>query len=165
MSSPKAATKVARRPSRAAKTLRRRLRSRPTRSRAAEARRRSGAVGRRDASSPPRSSAAFDGKLDAISTDAMQTLMGALCRVYAAQVENGDQVHADRGRTDRQPDRRHGDGERAAARRQSRGVRTRNVAELDGTLSARRHERELERPGETSWTLLLIAADASRSRS
>ncbi len=78
---------------------------------------------------------AFKKSDDAISEEAMQTLMGALCRVYAAQVENGSQVHADRGRTDRKPDRRHGDGERNVARRQPRGVRTRNVAELDGTLT------------------------------
>ena len=32
---------------------------------------------------------AFKKSDDAISEDAMQTLMGALCRVYAAQVENG----------------------------------------------------------------------------
>lgn len=33
--------------------------------------------------------AAFKKSDDAISADAMQTLMGTLCRVYAAQVENG----------------------------------------------------------------------------
>jgi hypothetical protein len=32
---------------------------------------------------------AFAKRDDAISEEAMQTLMGALCRVYAAQVENG----------------------------------------------------------------------------
>jgi hypothetical protein len=32
---------------------------------------------------------AFKKSDDAISVDAMQTLMGTLCRVYAAQVENG----------------------------------------------------------------------------
>jgi hypothetical protein len=32
---------------------------------------------------------AFKKSDDAISEEAMQTLMGALCRVYAAQVENG----------------------------------------------------------------------------
>jgi hypothetical protein len=32
---------------------------------------------------------AFKKSDNAISEDAMQTLMGALCRVYAAQVENG----------------------------------------------------------------------------
>jgi hypothetical protein len=32
---------------------------------------------------------AFKKSDDAISEDAMQTLMGALCRIYAAQVENG----------------------------------------------------------------------------
>ena len=32
---------------------------------------------------------AFKKSDDAISEDAMQTLMGTLCRVYAAQVENG----------------------------------------------------------------------------
>ena len=32
---------------------------------------------------------AFRKSDDAISVDAMQTLMGTLCRVYAAQVENG----------------------------------------------------------------------------
>jgi len=32
---------------------------------------------------------AFAKSADAISVEAMQTLMGALCRVYAAQVENG----------------------------------------------------------------------------
>lgn len=32
---------------------------------------------------------AFSKSDDAISVDAMQTLMGTLCRVYAAQVENG----------------------------------------------------------------------------
>ena len=34
---------------------------------------------------------AFKKSDDAISEDAMQALMGALCRVYAAQVENGKQ--------------------------------------------------------------------------
>jgi hypothetical protein len=32
---------------------------------------------------------AFAGREDAISVEAMQALMGTLCRVYAAQVENG----------------------------------------------------------------------------
>jgi hypothetical protein len=32
---------------------------------------------------------AFKKSDDAVSEEAMQTLMGALCRVYAAQVENG----------------------------------------------------------------------------
>jgi hypothetical protein len=34
---------------------------------------------------------AFKKSDDAISEEAMQTLMGALCRVYAAQIENGSQ--------------------------------------------------------------------------
>ena len=107
---------------------------------------------------------AFKKSDDAISEDAMQTLMGDVVPGLCGAGRERRQVHADRGRTDRQPDRRHGDGERAVARRQSRGVRTRNVAELDGALSDRSANRISEFQEKTSWTLLQIAADASQSK-
>ena len=67
---------------------------------------------------------------DALSVEAMQTLMSALCRVYSAQVEGG---------------------EWPVARRQSRSVRIGNVAKLDRTLSTV-FDLRMDSPGETSWT-------------
>src|SRR5215212_7137552 len=72
MSSPKAAAKVARRPAASAK---------PTAEASglsAEAIKLAGEIER-----------AFAKSDQALSEEAMQALMGALCRVYAAQVENG----------------------------------------------------------------------------
>ena len=66
----------------------------------------------------------------------MQALMGTLCRVYSAQVENGAKYTPIAEGQVGEPDRRHGDGEWAVARRQSRSVRTRNVAKLDGAVIA-----------------------------
>jgi hypothetical protein len=72
MSSPKAAAKVARRPAPSAKP-----KSDPN-GLSAEAIKLANEIER-----------AFAKSDQALSEEAMQTLMGALCRVYAAQVENG----------------------------------------------------------------------------
>ena len=85
MSSPKAAAKAARRPAASAKLKavadqdrRRRSRRLAADGLSADAIKLAGEIER-----------AFAKSDDAISEEAMQALMGALCRVYSAQVENG----------------------------------------------------------------------------
>ena len=77
MSSPKAAAKAARRPAAKPKLVASRSKSEAT-GLSAEAIRLAKEI-----------DAAFKKSDDVISEDAMQALMGALCRVYSAQVENG----------------------------------------------------------------------------
>ena len=72
MSSPKAAAKVARRPAASAKP------KAEANGLSGEAIKLAGEIER-----------AFAKSDQALSSDAMQALMGALCRVYSAQVENG----------------------------------------------------------------------------
>src|SRR6185312_5462923 len=79
MSSPKAAAKTARRPAAAT-----RMKEAATRTVAPKTGVSADAI--KLASEIEK---AFKKSDDAISEEAMQTLMGALCRVYAAQVENG----------------------------------------------------------------------------
>ena len=75
-----------------------------------------------------------EGRFDVVPPEALRTLMTAACRLYAAQVEAGSELPPVTRQCD--VDRHHGDGERASEGRQSRGVRTGNVAELDRPLSA-----------------------------
>jgi hypothetical protein len=84
MSSPKAAAKSARRPAAVAKlkaaatrTVAPKIKT-PQTGLSADAIRLAGEIEQ-----------AFTKSDDAVSEEAMQTLMGALCRVYAAQIENG----------------------------------------------------------------------------
>ncbi len=82
MSSPKAATKSSRRP------------AAPTKTRAVTAKAAPKIVAGDDLSARAVAFAAeiekaFAETDDALSVEAMQALMGALCRVYSAQVENG----------------------------------------------------------------------------
>jgi hypothetical protein len=87
MSSPKAAAKVARRP---AATVKKVIPAKPA-VRNAAAKPRVPATGlSADAIKLAKEiEHAFTKSDDAISEDAMQTLMGVLCRVYSTQVENG----------------------------------------------------------------------------
>jgi hypothetical protein len=84
MSSPKAAAKVARRPAAMSKLKETATRTvapkitTPQTGLSADAIKLAGEIEK-----------AFKKSDDAISEEAMQTLMGTLCRVYAAQVENG----------------------------------------------------------------------------
>ena len=82
MSSPKAAAKVARRPASASPSCRRQgFAAKPkveANGLSADAIKLAGEIER-----------AFAKSDQALSEDAMQALMGALCRVYSAQVENG----------------------------------------------------------------------------
>ena len=108
--------------------------------------------------SPPRSSSAFAKSDDAISADAMQTLMGALCRVYAAQVENGAKYTPIAEGQVVSPT-----GVMVTA---SGLLRAANLAVFElgmwqsWTGQVTRRPNEIRIAGETSWTSLLIAADA-----
>ena len=75
-----------------------------------------------------------DGQLDVATAEALQALIAAACRVYSARSEAGEQFPPV-AQNSISRDRRHGDGERLVARRRSRGVRARHVAELDRTLN------------------------------
>jgi hypothetical protein len=84
MSSPKAAAKTARRPAAAAK-----LKATATRTVAPKPKTPQTGLSADAIKLADEIERAFQKSDDAISEDAMQALMGALCRVYAAQVENG----------------------------------------------------------------------------
>jgi hypothetical protein len=84
MSSPKAAAKVARRPAPMAK-----LKEAATRTVAPKIRTPQTGLSVDAIKLAGEIEKAFKKSDDAISEEAMQTLMGTLCRVYAAQVENG----------------------------------------------------------------------------
>ena len=84
MSSPKAAAKPARRPAAAAK-----LKEAATRTVAPKIKTPQTGLSADAIKLAGEIEQAFKKSDDAISEEAMQTLMGALCRVYAAQVENG----------------------------------------------------------------------------
>jgi hypothetical protein len=86
MSSPKAAAKTARRPAAAAK-----LKAAATRTVAPKPKTPQTGLSADAIKLADEIERAFQKSDDAISEDAMQALMGALCRVYAAQVENGKQ--------------------------------------------------------------------------
>ena len=92
----------------------------------------------------------------ALSPEAMQALMAALCRSMRRRSRTARSTQPI-PEASGQPDRRDADGERTVARRQSRSVRIGDVAKLDRALERRSRNRI---PGETPWTLLLIAADA-----
>ena len=91
-----------------------------------------------------------DGKLDTLTPQAFQALMAALCKSYGTQLEAGADFLPVADRHEREPDRNHDNDERASEGRQSRGLRTRHVAELDGPLSARaagiEHSNSEEKP-------------------
>ena len=84
MSSPKAATKPARRPATVA-----RLKAAATRTVAPKLKTPQTGLSADAMKLAAEIEQAFKKSDDAISEDAMQTLMATLCRVYAAQVENG----------------------------------------------------------------------------
>jgi hypothetical protein len=84
MSSPKPAAKVARRSGTAAK-----LKAVATRTIAPKPKTAQSGLSADAIKLATEIEQAFKKSDDAISEDAMQTLMGTLCRVYAAQVENG----------------------------------------------------------------------------
>ena len=84
MSSPKAAIKSARRPATAAK-----LKAVATRTVAPKPKTPQTGLSADAIKLATQIEQAFKKSDAAISEDAMQTLMGTLCRVYAAQVENG----------------------------------------------------------------------------
>jgi hypothetical protein len=84
MSSPKAAIKTARRPATAAK-----LRAVATRTVAPKPKIPQTGLSADAIKLAAQIEQAFKKSDDAISEDAMQALMGTLCRVYAAQVDNG----------------------------------------------------------------------------
>ena len=84
MSSPKAAAKTARRPAAVA-----RLKAAATRTVAPKPKTPQTGLSADAIKLATEIEQAFKKSDDAISEQAMQTLMGALCRVYAAQVENG----------------------------------------------------------------------------
>ena len=84
MSSPKAATKPARRPAAVA-----RLKAAATRTVAPKSKTPQTGLSADAIKLAAEIEQAFKKSDDAISEEAMQTLMGALCRVYSAQVENG----------------------------------------------------------------------------
>ena len=86
MSSPKAAAKTARRPAAVAK-----LKATATRTVAPKPKTPQTGLSADAIKLADEIERAFQKSDDAISEDAMQALMGALCRVYAAQVENGKQ--------------------------------------------------------------------------
>ena len=89
-------------------------------------------------SSPPRSSARSpSGKLDTLTPQALQALMGALLQELRDAGRGGRGPAAARAAHDCQSDRSDGHGERAVARRQSGRVRARHVAELDRALETR----------------------------
>jgi hypothetical protein len=84
MSSPKAAAKAARRPAAVA-----RMKETATRTVAPKIKAPQTGVSADAIKLASEIESAFKKSDDALSEEAMQTLMGALCRVYAAQVENG----------------------------------------------------------------------------
>jgi len=84
MSSPKAATKAARRPAAFAK-----MKEAATRTVAPKIKTPQTGLSADAIKLADEIEKAFKKSDNAISEEAMQTLMGALCRVYAAQVENG----------------------------------------------------------------------------
>ena len=84
MSSPKAAAKTARRPAAVAK-----LKAVATRTVAPKPKTPQTGLSADAIKLAAEIERAFKKSDDAISEEAMQTLMGALCRVYSAQVENG----------------------------------------------------------------------------
>ncbi len=84
MSSPKAATKTARRPPASAKPKVVAAKSIPAKPKIVASGLSADAIKLAD-----EIERAFKKSDDAISEEAMQALMGALCRVYSAQVENG----------------------------------------------------------------------------
>ena len=84
MSSPKAATKTARRPAAVA-----RLKAAATRTVAPKSKTPQTGISADAIKLAAEIEQAFKKSDDAISEEAMQTLMGTLCRVYSAQVENG----------------------------------------------------------------------------
>ena len=86
MSSPKAAAKPARRPAAVA-----RLKAAATRTVAPKPKTPQTGLSADAIKLAGEIEKAFKKSDDALSEEAMQTLMGALCRVYAAQVENGKQ--------------------------------------------------------------------------
>ena len=86
MSSPKAAAKTARRPAAVAK-----LKATATRTVAPKPKTPQTGLSADAIKLADEIERAFQKSDDAISEDAMQALMGTLCRVYAAQVENGAQ--------------------------------------------------------------------------
>ncbi len=86
MSSPKAAAKTARRPTAMAK-----MKAAATRTVAAKIKTPQTGLSADAIKLAAEIEQAFKKSDDAISPEAMQTLMSALCRVYAAQVENGKQ--------------------------------------------------------------------------
>src|ERR1700750_1564094 len=86
MSSPKAAAKTARRPAAAAK-----LKATATRTVAPKPKTPQTGLSADAIKLADEIERAFQKSDDAISEDAMQALMGALCRVYAAQGANGKQ--------------------------------------------------------------------------
>jgi hypothetical protein len=84
MSSPKAAAKTARRPAAVA-----RLKTAATRTVAPKSKTPQTGLSADAIRLAAEIEQAFNKSDDAISEEAMQTLMGTLCRIYAAQVENG----------------------------------------------------------------------------
>jgi hypothetical protein len=81
------------------------------------------------------------GRRDALSTEALQALMAAACKTYAAQDLRRASRSGRAGAAASRAWRRHGDrgddhGERAAQSRQPRRIRTRHVAELDWALDS-----------------------------
>jgi hypothetical protein len=92
MSSPKRAAKgIAKSAAKtAAKTARRPVAARPAGKLAVELVEGASADAKRLASVLERS--IVDGKLDLVSTEALQKLMAAACRVYTARLEAGDQI-------------------------------------------------------------------------
>ena len=77
------------------------------------------------------------GETELLSEDAIQALMAAACRSYAARIKPG-QPSASPATQPRHLDRRDGDGKRPFEIRQSRGVRAWHVAKLDRPLSRTR---------------------------
>ena len=92
MSSPKRAAKGIAKPAAkaAAKTTRRLVAGRPAAKPKVELVEGASADAKRLASVLERS--IVDGKLDLVSTEALQKLMAAACRVYTARLEAGDQI-------------------------------------------------------------------------
>ena len=89
MSSPKAAARTARRPAADGKPKAPVVRSIPAKPKAAPSKAPPSGLSADAIKLAEEIERAFKKRDDAISEDAMQTLMGVLCRVYATQVENG----------------------------------------------------------------------------
>ena len=75
-----------------------------------------------------------EGCSDILTVEALQAWMAAACKLYAAQIESGQQMLPVQEQQRCHRHRRHDHGKRAAARGQPRRVRARHVAELERSI-------------------------------